>query len=148
MADPIRIGASDVFKMLGNIRRETQTQLGHAVDQSTKELHNDIRDRASEQGSGAVYPSAQGGAPHRASAPGEPPAKDTGSYHIPSRRRWTGTRATGAVFTTDERGPWFIDGTADMKPRPHFHPAIKEHRKRHRELVNAALKEAVRGSTS
>lgn len=92
----------------------------------------------SHHGSGATYfirTSAAGhrywsttppGIMHQASAPGQPPAVDTGKY----RATWKadgGIDAAGPfsrIYTADKRAMWLEFGTRNMKPRPHIRPVI------------------------
>lgn len=60
---------------------------------------------------------------HRASAPGQPPAVDTGSYR--NSLGWERVSATKRrVGTGDKRASWFELGTPRMAKRPHFEPAF------------------------
>ena len=102
-----------------------QTEMGRAVAATTLALHGDIIERVSQPGSGRLY--TRRGVTHQASAPGEPPAPDTGSYRASIQPDLTdvGTRLEGRVATNDRRGPWLEYGTRNMAPRPHFAPALE-----------------------
>lgn len=69
--------------------------------------------------------------PHRASAPGDPPATDTGRLiaSIAWRRKNADTRIVG---TNVEYAFYLEFGTDRMKPRPFFRPGIDRFRKRKR----------------
>lgn len=83
------------------------------------EFRNEVVRLLSTPGTGRVY--RRGRVFHRASAPGQPPAPDTGRY----RSSWTfqvGEDSDGPyvdVGTNDKRGPWFEFGTRRMQARPH-----------------------------
>ena len=69
---------------------------------------------------------------HQASAPGRPPAPDTGHYK--QSIDWTierrGSLFVGIVGTNVEYGKWLEEGTKHMKKRPHFIPALRRQRSR------------------
>lgn len=91
------------------------------------ELRNQVVRLLSTPGKGRTYRRPKN-VLHRASAPGAPPAPDTGKY----RASWTyqvGEDSRGAyvdVGTNDERGPWFEFGTRNMAARPHARKAANE----------------------
>lgn len=68
---------------------------------------------------GIVY--TRGERKHRASAAGEAPATDTGSFVRTIRSVIKGD--TGFVGTNDPRGTWFEFGTMDIAERPWLRPA-------------------------
>jgi hypothetical protein len=88
-------------------------------------LHGRIVATLSTPGTGRLY--RRGGRLHRASAPGQPPAVDTGRYR---QSWWVDHRREGPdtwsveVGTKDRRGPWLEYGTRHMAPRPHLRPAV------------------------
>jgi hypothetical protein len=90
------------------------------------ELRNAVVRILSTPGTGRVY--RRRGVLHRASAPGAPPAVDTGKY----RSSWTyavGEDVQGPyvdIGTNDIRGPMFEYGTRRMRPRPHARVAANE----------------------
>lgn len=95
----------------------------------------------SKPGTGRTYgrPGASGptAVQHRASAPGQPPAVDTGKY----RASWwwrTGSEAGVdyvEIGTNDKRGPWLEHGTTRMSPRPHVRRTANEMRNEVTRLV-------------
>lgn len=78
---------------------------------------------------------------HRASAPGDPPTVNLGSYRnsIGWRRMSLTTRRVG---TDDQRGKWFEDGTPHMAKRPHFEPALKKIEKEMGKIITDHLRGA------
>lgn len=113
--------------LIAKMRRLTTGELAGAtargVAETTVEAHGMVVEAVSRAGSGRVY--TRRGVSHRASAPGEPPAVDTGSYRasihfdLPAG---VGPVPEGRVLTNDRRGPWLEYGTRTMAPRPHFGP--------------------------
>jgi hypothetical protein len=61
---------------------------------------------------------------HKASAPGEPPATDTGNLANSIGSRMTG-RTEGEVTVTAEYAAALELGSAHIAPRPFFAPAVK-----------------------
>lgn len=93
----------------------------HALDVVGNVLVNQIKVTLSQPGTGRTYGS------HQASAPGEPPAVDTGQLR----------NSIAAAHGQDEIGP-YVDvgsnleksvylefGTSDMDPRPFMRPSIE-----------------------
>lgn len=65
--------------------------------------------------SGRIY--QRGGVEHQASAPGEPPASDTGNLVNSITTRYAG-EYSGFVTVGAEYGPYLEYGTQKMEPRP------------------------------
>ncbi len=129
-------------------------------------LHSDLIERLSQIGTGIAY--KRRGVTHIASAPGEPPAVDTGAY----RSSWDvdtskASQGEAAVFTNDQRGPWLefgtigttvfgvgisdtggfetISNTVGMEPRPHLGPAVEAIRPVFDKNLEEALGETLEG---
>lgn len=96
---------------------------------------NRVKRNLSQKGTGRVY--RRGRVLHQASAPGRPPAVDTG--RLRSSYTWrTGEDPVGPyveVGTNVEYAPWLEFGTVKMRPRPHLRPAIEELRGEIRDLI-------------
>lgn len=103
------------------------------------EFRNAVVALLSTPGSGRTY--RRGRVFHRASAPGAPPAVDTGKY----RASWTyqvGEDAQGPyvdIGTNDKRGPWLEHGTRRMKARPHARVAANALRSQITRLVRDGI---------
>lgn len=95
------------------------------------EATNRVRKLLSIPGGGRTYrrPGARGprAVIHRASAPGQPPAVDTGQLR--SSYTWRlGSDVRGdyvEVGTNVKTAPWLEFGTRRMRPRPHLRPSIE-----------------------
>lgn len=90
------------------------------------EVTNLVKKKLSQRGTGRVY--RRGGVYHQASAPGQPPAVDTGQLRASYNWR-TGTDARGPyveIGTNLETGPWLEFGTRYMEARPALRPSIEE----------------------
>ena len=102
-------------------------EAGAQVDEDTPKvgvlLTNQVKVNLSRPGSGRFY--RRGGATHRASAPGEPPAVDTGAYR--ASWRWELIAQGVRVFPEpdpEQLGGWLEFGTSRMAARPHLRPAV------------------------
>jgi hypothetical protein len=89
----------------------------------------------SRHGSGRIY--RRRGVTHQASAPGEPPATDTGIYK--GSWAWKVDRDGLSVGTPDERGPWFEFGTSRMRPRPHARPLFERVQGRISQVIQTGI---------
>lgn len=67
-------------------------------------------------------------APHQASAPGEPPAYDTGELlrGVKVKGRRTPTGILVLCTSSADYGPYLEKGTSRMKPRPWFIPTMHQ----------------------
>lgn len=128
----LQVSVKNLAEVLGGIKVGGKDGLADVGVEAT----NRIKRLLSTPGRGRVYrrpPSVL----HRASAPGDPPAPDTGLY----RASWTwrlGEDARGPyveIGTNQKRGPWFEFGTRRMAPRPHLRPTINSLRDEITKLV-------------
>lgn len=106
------------------------------------EVNGAIKKKLSEPGTGAVYLRGKNrDIEHRASAPGEPPAVDTGQYR--ASWKWRAGEENGEpfseVFTSQARGPWLEFGTSRMQARPHLRPVVHEYRQKINKIIAAAI---------
>jgi len=79
----------------------------------------------------------RGDTSHQASAPGEAPATDTGSF-VNSIRAVI-DESVAFVGTNDERGMWFEWGTTKIKPRPWLQPAWNKNKRTFVRLIRGVL---------
>lgn len=61
---------------------------------------------------------------HKASAPGEPPASDTGTLVNSIATEYDQAALTGQVVVRAPYGPYLEFGTQKMEPRPFLRPAV------------------------
>lgn len=89
---------------------------------------------------GEVYPPVQGrrGSPHQASAPGEPPATDTG--RLASSITVLKKGDAWYAGTGEDYGLYLELGTRDMEPRPWLKPAAEHAAARLEDRLVSALK--------
>lgn len=86
-----------------------------------------------------TYPKRAGGKPHRASAPGEAPATDTGTLvnSIQARRK---ARLEWWVTVGAEYGAGLEFGKARVEPRPFMRPAVRKIEPLFREACRQAMR--------
>lgn len=97
-----------------------------ALDRLAVLITNRVKRLLSEPGRGRWY--TRRGVPHRASAPGQPPAVDTGrlrqSYTLQSGEDRRGPFVD--IGTNIAYAPWLEFGTRKLAPRPHLRRAVRE----------------------
>lgn len=87
--------------------------------------------------SGRIY--RRGGVEHQASAPGEPPASDTGGLVSSINTVYDTQRLSGRVRVGAAHGPHLEFGTSKMEPRPFARPALVNTRERVEQAVNGEV---------
>lgn len=89
---------------------------------------------------GAYYP--RHGKKHYASAPGLPPARDTGKLiqSIHSETLRDGDSIRGYVGSYLDHALWLETGTSKMKPRPYLRPALQKTRLQVEQIFDKANK--------
>ena len=109
------------------------------------EAVNRVRVLLSTPGQGRVYrrPGVRGprAVIHRASAPGQPPAVDTGHLRASYTHR-LGEDAQGPyveIGTNVKTAPWLEYGTRRMRPRPHLRPSIAAMAGQIGDLISAGI---------
>jgi hypothetical protein len=121
--------AADVFTQAGHnlaVVIRAGPQAGEpALQRVGALLDAQIKRKLSEPGRGRIY--VRRSRVHQASAPGDPPAVDTGKY----RASWSwvvhkvGEALELIVGTPDIRGPSLEYGTSRMDKRPHLRPVVE-----------------------
>lgn len=107
-----------------------------ATTKAVIHIQNAAKDMLSKPGQGERY------GDHRASAPGDPPASDTGNLRRTISRKvdrnlWG---FVGYVGTPEKYGAGLERGTSEVEPRPWLKPTMKEERKEVKEIYKAELK--------
>lgn len=93
--------------------------------------------------SGITYEKIDPRRTHRASAPGEAPATDTGRLASSIQADIEGKNAT--VFTNVEYAPWLEFGTRTIEPRPFMFPALEKERPAWNRRLNTIVDQAAKG---
>lgn len=84
-------------------------------------------------------------APHRASAPGDPPASDTGRLMGSIQSGMVGDGFRNEVTAATEYARWLEFGTLKMAARPFMKPAIDQNRKPVLKILIQEIRRALRG---
>lgn len=94
------------------------------VERQAYEVENEAKRLLLIPGSGHVY--RRGGHVHQASAPGEPPASDTGHLlaSIGHRMGVDENGVYGEVGSDQDKAKWLEEGTRHMAARPFLRPAL------------------------
>lgn len=90
--------------------------------------------------SGRVY--VRGDVEHQASAPGEPPASDTGRLVNSIKTVYDTKNLYGKVVTTVAYGQYLEFGTQTIEPRPFLRPALANTRKQIKRIIKQELSRA------
>lgn len=137
-------GFGDTFRALDNLGAVGRKEASVAVAEATLKVHGDVL-RMIQRGakSGVVYkrgPDQNLSPTHRASAPGEAPATDSGGYVSSIDKQSFGLK--GEVFSRMPRAFWLEYGTMKMSERPHFRPALEANREYFERRIAKALQRA------
>jgi HK97 gp10 family phage protein len=92
---------------------------------------------------GKVYEKTDPKRTHKASAPGEAPATDTGRLANSINADIDGKSAT--VYTDLEYAPWLEFGTQSMDPRPFLFPAMEKERPKWEQRLDRIVDQAAKG---
>ncbi len=111
----------NLARLAGAERRRAQQD---GLEAGIRVVETHVKVNLSQQGSGEIY--RRGNVEHQASAPGEPPAVDTGNLRSSVMvDDVTPTQATLGVHS--DYGEYLEFGTSRMEARPYVRPAIDEH---------------------
>ena len=136
-------GGDELKKTLGrlpkDLSRETKVAMAEAVLTVRTEAITSMR-----PGTGRIY--RRKTIIHRASAPGMPPAVDTGRLRasIYGKVKMLGSEVVGAIGTNVEYAPHLEFGTARMAPRPFLRRAIEKKKKEILRLLEKAVTRVVK----
>lgn len=123
------IATDDTLKLKASMRSAT-----HAVVAKTVfDIEAGIKNRLAQPGTGKIYgatgpvskPGKKRRKRHQASAPGEPPATDTGTLANSTQGKML-SETEGEVRVTAEYGPMLEHGTTFIAPRPFFAPSVED----------------------
>ena len=121
----LRGAVTGLVETLANIKK-----FGERMDEEAQRVYDDTAVRVQSEAIRSIQRGPKTGiryGRHTASAPGEPPATDTGAL-ASSIARVSG-KPGAAVGTALEYGKHLEFGTTDMKPRPWLFPALESQRK-------------------
>lgn len=124
-----------------------EAKLRQAVMQAVAQGTEDVRNEAielirSSPASGEVY--HRRGVTHKASAPGEPPATDTGHLVNSITTKYNPSELSGQVIVGAGYGPYLEFGTATMEPRPFLRPALEKASPKFASGLSAAIQKVTK----
>ena len=115
--------------------------LDRAINATALSVDRDIK-KAIQRGpkTGIVYKKARPNRIHRASAPGQPPATDTG--RLVSSIYYRRAKLSATVGSSLAYAYWLEFGTRRIKPRPAWVPAVQANRPKFNDRVREAIRKA------
>jgi HK97 gp10 family phage protein len=134
-------GMEETLAALTKLGEEGKSQAVRAVSATAQKIRADaIKDIQRGRKTGIVYERAAGNnlsQVHRASAPGESPATDTGAL-VSSIKAWE-KGLTAEIGTEIKYGAALEFGTQRIKPRPFMRPALESNRDFFARQLQAAM---------
>ena len=128
----------DPDKLSAEVRKQLMTVVIQATELVREEA---VRLVMNSPRSGRFY--HRRGVVHRASAPGEPWASDTGYAVSSIHTHYDPVQLRGTVNIDAEYGPYLEFGTQTMEPRPVLRPALQRMQPQIEQLFNVALTKAL-----
>ncbi len=125
-------GAGRFAARLGRLADQVELAVQAAVDESAQDLRREARDILNLAGHG------------EASAPGEPPRRQTGALRDSLRVELAPDRLSATVGTDLDAGAQLEFGTQAIAPRPWLAPAAENARPKIQARIEEAVREAIR----
>lgn len=130
----VEVGGDTLAGLGDEVLAELRPRAEAAVADAAMHLHGTVRETLSRRGTGRVYRRGKRGRTHQASAPGEPPAVDTGRLRNSIAMKgptWEGDAVTGEVGTNVEYAARLEFGGTDSRgvriaARPYMRPALEQ----------------------
>ena len=119
--------------------KNTQKEVKNLVQRSATLVENTAKKSILSGGSGITYKKYNPRRTHTASAPGQPPASDTGFLvnSISTSVSVRGTSVIGQIVASAEYAPHLEFGTSSILPRPFMQPALERNRNNIRRIFKA-----------
>lgn len=137
-------GADELRKALAEFSINADKELADVVRGTAQNIRTHaIKSIQRGTKSGIEYQKYSPRRKHRASAPGEAPATDTGRLANSIQADIQGKQAT--VFTNLEYAPWLEFGTQEMEPRPFMVPAMEKERPKFEQRLSRIVDAAAKG---
>lgn len=137
-------GVEELQRALKQFGVNMDKEVGQAVNATAQGVRTQaIKSIQRGPATGEVYEKYSPNRTHRASAPGEAPATDTGRLAGSVSVRKSGTM-TAYVFTSVEYGPHLEFGTQNMAARPWLFPALESQRAEWMKRLNGVVEKANR----
>lgn len=118
---PIKVNKKAIKQRLRDISQEK-------VSRATRIVYNKVQENLSGNKTGRQYQVPGTSVTYTASAPGEPPASQTGELRdsINTSVETTATSTIGIVGSTSDIAPKLERGTLHMAPRPFLQPSFED----------------------
>lgn len=137
-------GADELRKALAEFSINADRELANVVRGTAQNIRRHAnKSIARGTKSGIVYEKYDPRRTHRASAPGEAPARDSGRLDNSIQADIQGKQAT--VFTNLEYAPWLEFGTQKIEPRPFMVPAMEKERPKFEQRLSRIVDAAAKG---
>lgn len=161
MVQGVRIeGLDSLTKLFPELKEQIINETKLAVAASALLIQNEAKDSMRKSKGGKTYRRGSikrkrkgqnvvvGSKFHRASAPGEPPAVDTGRLIASINHKITNKGLTATIGVHDitkvKYGKFLEYGTARIKARPWLFPALEKKRKDIEKRISEGIKRAMR----
>ena len=142
------VGSVEIQANLNKISTAAKQLISHAVFKGVADVEKEAKMSIQRGGkSGIVYQRYSPKRTHRSSAPGEPPASDTGYLVNNIKRRMDSDKLGGEVRSRADYSKYLEYGTSKMMPRPYMFPALEKHRGKITQRINRAVKAANRSGS-
>jgi HK97 gp10 family phage protein len=142
------VGSVEIQANLNKISTAAKQLISHAVFKGVADVESEAKKSIQRGGkSGIVYQRYSPKRTHRSSAPGEPPASDTGYLVNNIKRRMDSDKLGGEVRSRADYSKYLEYGTSKMMPRPYMFPALEKHRGKITQRINRAVKAANRSGS-
>jgi len=142
------VGQIEISKKIKSISDKGKQLVQHAVFKSVADVEKEAK-KSVQRGSpsGIVYQRYNPKRTHQASAPGQPPASDTGFLANNIKRKMDNDNMGGEVGSRSTYSKFLEFGTSKMLPRPYMFPALEKNRKKIKQRISKAIKSATKQAT-
>ena len=139
------VGSVEIQANLNKISTAAKQLISHAVFKGVADVEKEAKMSIQRGGkSGIVYQRYSPKRTHRSSAPGEPPASDTGFLVNSIKRKMDMDKLGGEIRSRAAYSKYLEYGTSKMMPRPYMFPALEKHRGKIKTRINRAVAAANR----
>ena len=139
------VGSVEIQANLNKISTAAKQLISHAVFKGVADVEKEAKMSIQRGGkSGIVYQRYSPKRTHRSSAPGEPPASDTGILVNNIKRKMDMDKLGGEIRSRAAYSKYLEYGTSKMMPRPYMFPALEKHRGKIKTRINRAVAAANR----
>lgn len=142
------VGEINISKKLKNLSKKGKDLIAHAVFKSVADVESHAKKSISQGNpSGRIYQRYNNRRTHQASAPGQPPASDTGFLVNNINRRIYHDKMGGEIASRSTYAKFLEFGTSKMLPRPYMFPAMEKNKKKIKDRIKKAIQAAAKSST-